>query len=551
MVRAATDRTPDLPSSAQNDSDLTVDDPIEQPRPVRRGRYLALLTAFVMVISAWSLATPLMASPDESAQQAQAVAIVRGQFDEPHVKGPTGAISFVNVPAWVLSGYLLPNCFAFKPDHPAGCNVHVPTSGPVLQAPTQFSNYPPLYFLLTGLPSLVLTGTTAMHAMRLVAVLVNASLLALGIYLLARFHPRRSALIGALVAITPMVLFLSSVVNNSGVEIAAAIAAWCGGLCVIEQRKVPRALGLWTSVAFVVFILSRPLSPVNAAIVLTVLAVLAGRRRIRMLSRDPGARRIGLTVVASMLVAGVFLGAGGLPGLLGFPLKPPLSFGAAFHQVLLLDPSRLQQGIGRFGWNDTPLPEWVPTLWVTLTILLCLVGLIRSSRFRIALPLLALAIFLMPVIFEIPKINAVGAYWQGRYWLPLLVGIPLTAASSRSTWAHSRPSAFVPPPIAALIRGVTIVAVCSMVAWAQIAAFLLTLHRYTVGLHAPASAPIAWTPVGGVDAVVILFTAGEVLVVATLAWWCIRPQDPGGNVRLQHPLPIPVLDPSIGKAGAT
>ena len=284
----------------------------------------------------------------------------------------------------------------------------------------------------------------------------------------------------------------------------------------------------------------------NATVVLTVLAVLAGRRRLRLLSCDPGARRIGFTVASSLIVAGVFLGVGGLPGLLGYPIKPPLSFGDAFHEVLLLDPSRLQQGIGLFGWNDTPLPRWVPAVWIVLTIFLCLVGLMRSSRFRISLPLLALATFLMPVIFEIPKINAVGAYWQGRYWLPILVGIPLTAAASRSTRAHSRPSALLPPLPTALTRGITVVVIGVTVAWAQIATFLLALHRYTVGLHAPASAPLAWTPPGGIGVVVILFIAGEVLMVATLAWWCIRPQAPSGNIRLRRSLPLPVRDSSIG-----
>jgi hypothetical protein len=551
MLPAAADPIREGRLSALSLSDLPVDAPTEQRRSVRRGRYTVVLAAFGMVITAWSLATPLMASPDESAQVAQAAAVVRGQFDEPHVRVPSGTVSFVKVPAWVLSGYLLPNCFAFKPDHPAGCHVQVPAAGPTTQAPTQFSNYPPLYFLWTGLPSLWLTGTTAMHAMRLMAVLANAVLLALGIFLLARFHPRRSALIGALVAVTPMVLFLSSVVNNSGIEITAAFAAWCGGLCVIEQRKVPRALGLWTSVTFAVFILSRPLSPVNAAVVLAVLAVLAGRRRLRTLGVDPGARCIGLTVALSMLVAGVFLAVGGLPGLLGYPLKVPLSFGTAFHEVLLRDPSRLQQGIGLFGWTDTPLPHSVPTVWIVLTTILCLVGLVRSFRFRRGLPLLALAIFLMPVIFEIPKINAVGAYWQGRYWLPLLVGIPLTAAASRSTRAHARPVALLPPLTAALVRGIAIVAICATVAWAQIDTFLLALHRYTVGLNAPASAPQAWAPLGGISATVALFITGEVLIVVALAWWCIRPQASLGDVRLHRFQLLPIRKSATEQTTAT
>ena len=38
-------------------------------------------------------------------------------------------------------------------------------------------------------------------------------------------------------------------------------------------------LSFWTSVSFVVLILSRPISPVNALIVVAVLSILVGKRK--------------------------------------------------------------------------------------------------------------------------------------------------------------------------------------------------------------------------------------------------------------------------------
>ena len=492
----------------------------------RRGHFLLLLVALVLVIGAWSLATPLMAAPDEPAQAAQAAALVRGQIDEPQVAGPIGPLSEVRVPAWVQSAAFLPNCFAFRPARSARCPTVVGTNRAPVTMKTQFSNYPPLYFAWVGLPSLALSGTGALYAMRLASALANAALLALGIYLLARYHSRRFPLIGALVAITPMLLFLSAVINASGLEIAAAFASWCAGLCVIEDREIPPMLATWTSVAFAVFILSRPLSPFDAAVVLTVLAALAGRRRLRTLRTAPRALLIGFVILGAAVVAGVALLIGGSPGLLGAPLHPPLSFGAAFHEVLMLDPSRLEQGIGLFGWTDTPIPHLVTVLWIVLTSGICLVGLVRAPRFLLAFAILALAILAMPVIFEIPKINQVGAYWQGRYWLPLLVGIPLSATAASGRVVRGRARAVLGSPMAAIARAGVVVIVCALVVWAQVAAFLLALHRYTTGLGRPPGTPIEWTPPGGVVAVVTVFILGELLLVACLLWMAARPKRP-------------------------
>jgi len=480
--------------------------------------------AFLLVIAAWSFATPLMASPDEPSQVKQATALVRGQIDEPHVPGKFGPVSNIRVPEWAARAALLPQCFAFRPQRSGFCPVVVGGSRRMVTAQTQFSNYPPLYFAWVGLPSLPLTGRSALYAMRLTSALANASLLALGVYLLARYHPRRFPLVGALVALTPMVLFLSGVVNASGLEITAAFASWCAGLCVIESREIPRTLAVWTSLAFAVFILSRPISPVNAAAVLVVLAALAGWRRLRTLTATPRALPIGGIILGAGVVAGISLVVGGSPSLLGRPLHPALTFSGAFHEVWTLDPSRLEQGIGLFGWTDTPIPHPVQLLWIGLAAGLCLIGLLRSTRFLLALVLLVVAILAMPVIFEIPKINAIGPYWQGRYWLPLLVGIPLTATAASGHRPIRRLQGLLDTPLAAGARVAAAVLLGAVIVWAQVAAFVLALHRYTTGLDRPAGTPIEWTPPGGITFVVVTFVLGELLLAGAIAWMVVRPQ---------------------------
>ncbi|MGD0882642.1 MAG: DUF2142 domain-containing protein [Acidimicrobiales bacterium] len=484
-----------------------------------------------MTVLGWGLATPLMAAPDETTQMAQAAAVVRGQFDVPHELTATGSFSYVRVPAWIQEAYFLPNCFVFQPSHSAACGVTVGTGDAPVTVRTQFSNYPPLYFLWVGIPTLVLSGKGAIYAMRFASGLVDTSLLALGIYLLLRHHPRRLPIVGALVAITPMVLFLSAVINASGLEISAAFACWCAGLCMIEQSEVPRSLSVWTAVAFAIFISSRPLSAVNATVVLVILAMMAGWSRIRTIARDAGTQVIAAVIVTATVVAGVLLLLGGPPVLLGSPMRPSLHLTGAVRLLLRGEPALLQQAVGRFGWLDTPIPGWVAVAWVVMVAGLCVFGLATCGRCRRALPVLILAVLILPIVFEVPKINAVGPYWQGRYSLPLLVGIPLVAAAGRPRRPHSKPRFQLAPRLVSAARVLGMAALAFLVAWSQVATFVLALHRYTTGLGVVPGTRVSWTPPGGILLAIAVFVSGEVLLVTSVGFQVLRPSRHGTPAR--------------------
>ncbi len=67
-------------------------------------------------------------------------------------------------------------------------------------------------------------------------------------------------------------------------------------------------------------------------------------------------------------------------------------------------------------------------MWTSALAGLSAIALALSARCRRALPVLAAFILAMPLVFESPQINTVGAYWQGRYWLPVVIGFPLVAS---------------------------------------------------------------------------------------------------------------------------
>jgi Predicted membrane protein (DUF2142) len=480
-------------------------------------RLLTFAWAFAAVglaVASWSLATPLMAAPDEPSHIVQAAAVVRGQFDVPPHPSPVGPVESVRVPEWVQTATFLASPFAFHANVPAGPSNRVGNSTRLVNASTQFSNYPPLYFLIEGVPTLLMAGEPALYAMRLLSSLLNIGLIAVGLFLLARYHRGRFPLFGALVALTPMVWFLCSVVSDSGLEIAAAFAAWCGGLCIIEQGRSPRTLAVWTALSFMILILSRPVSPFSAAVIVAVLALFAGARRVRELFHDRILVTLGIPMFVAAMVAVVLYLIGGPPGLLGHPLRPSRSLGQSMLLTWQQTGIRLRQVIGKFGWLDTNVPLTVMVIWTAVFGGLCAIGLLLSSRSRRALPLLAIAVLAMPLLFESPRIDTVGTYWQGRYWLPLAVGLPLLA----SVLPLRRPHHRALPRVAPFIGLLAMATVGSALCWAQTVSFMTALHRYQTGVGAVPGTPVHWTPPGGTVLVVTMFLSSQVLLLGFICW---------------------------------
>jgi hypothetical protein len=479
------------------------------------------------MICAWSFATPIGGAPDEPDHLAQAVAVVRGQFDEPTHQSILGQLATVRVPGWAgdnrIPCFVLADLFT----HPVqtgvatACPDHFADTTKTVSVATQYSNVPPLYYLVAGIPSLFLSGESAVYAMRLTAGLLNAGLVALGISLLIRYHPRRTPLVGVLIALSPMVLFLMAVLNSSGLEISSGFATWCGALCVAEHPKLPPGLAIGTAVATVVLVLTRSTSPLDAAIIAVTVAFLIGWRGLRQMLHSHLAL-LWVPVVVAVIVAAGFLLIVGLPPLVGVAPRHPASLLSNMWTTLRLTGPRLLQCIGDFGWLDTPVPIWVMVVWTTCVAGLTAFALAISAPCRRAIPVLALLVVAMTLAVESPKMNSAGPWWQGRYWLPLLVGFPLVASTLqlRGRADGHRRSGWV-GPAAVLGLGSVLLA-------AQIASFAHALTRYEIGLGVPAGSPTVWSPPGGSDLVMVAFVIGAIVTLALVVFMTVvrREVDP-------------------------
>jgi hypothetical protein len=496
--------------------------------PARPRIIIVFIWAFLgvgVMTCAWSFATPIGAAPDEPAHIVQAVAIVRGQFDEPTHHSALGSIASVRVPGWAAGTeepcFVKFDVFTRFPltGVAAACPDRLSDAPKPALAPTQFSNAPPLYYVVVGIPSLFLSGETALYAMRLTSGLLNAALVALGISLLIRYHPRRTPLVGVLLALSPMVLFLMAVVSSSGLEISAGFATWCGGLCVVEHPQIPRALAIWTALAAVLLVLSRPTSPLDAAIITVVLALLIGWQGLRQ-RLNSSLVPLWSPVLVAAIVAGGFLVAFGAPRLTGVPPVHPAGLLSNMWTNLRFTGVRLRQCIGDFGWLDTPVPTWVVIVWTSAVAGLTVCALTLSAPCRRALPVLALLILAMPEILYAPQMDTVFVNWQGRYWLPVVVGFPLVASTLQ--WrsrppGHRRVDERWVAPILVLGLGLVLLA-------AQVASFTRALTRYEVGLGVAAASPTRWLPPGGHYPVVAAFVVGAAVTLALVVFVVMSPR---------------------------
>jgi hypothetical protein len=440
--------------------------------PVTGRRFFwSTFALFTVAGLCWTVATPLFNAPDEPQHVLRAVTVVRGEIAEPQVRGLPGGYTKARAAASFVSGSDA-HCFAFERDTPASC-AHYSHSERVVSTAAEYGRYPPAYYLVVGVPSLASSALNTVYAMRVVALLLVAALLALGAASIAELRERRIAAIGYAFAITPMALFLGSIVNPSGVEIAAAISLWASGsvLAVQSADRIDPRLARRVGIAAAALALCRQLGPLWVAIIAVVVVVLAGRTGVRNLVQSRAARVWGALVAISVVAQVAWVALAG-----GLNLTNP---GAASHDATSLvlrksfgDSFRfLSQMVGNFGWLDTPVPRGVFVTWVFVLGVLIVLALSWSSRLRAGLlgGILALAVAI-PIALEASSAKGAGYLWQGRYGLPLAAGVPIVAGI---LLARSSNAPMLRGRLAGVLGGAFV--------FAQFLAFAQSLRRSTVG----------------------------------------------------------------------
>ncbi|MCX5212367.1 DUF2142 domain-containing protein [Kitasatospora sp. NBC_00240] len=464
-----------------------------------RRLWVVSFVLFFMLGGAFSLSTPMGASPDEHAHIIRAAAVARGQLGGTEVMVPHRVASIdgnfaetgVQLPAWYEDLKTINSCYVFHPERSAGCAPGLASSEKqITEVTTAAGRYNPAYYLAVGWTSRVLDGVSGLYLMRLASAAIGAALLASAVVSAAEWHRRSITVLGVLAAATPMSLFMIGMVNPSGAEIAAGILVWSAVLPILmspDPKLLTRRLAR-LGIGATVLISIRPLG-----IIWFLGAVIGG-----LLLQESGALRAVLRRRAAWLWT-LALGATSAAALAWTALHPDHSVIDTPSDLTTLKAARwtfdssltyIRQMIGYFGWLDTPTPAATLLIWSTVVMMLAMLALC-FARVRETVALLGslVGIIMVPVVAQGIQAPQLGMIWQGRYLLPFAVGLPIMAAA---ICVKRSPVTGVP------WRRLVALSAFSL-SLANMAGFVWALRRNTAGtdgsfflLHAHWSPPGSW-----------------------------------------------------------
>lgn len=504
---------------------------------------VGVLLVGVMVFS-WLLSTPPSGGPDEPAHMIRSAALVRGQLEgEPSEFSPSRRV--YEIPAWV--GHPDPACFAFFPYEPATCATTVPR--PTGDAPRETGSwsYQVWGHLLPGVGSFA-PDSAGVWSARAFDAAVPIVVVALALFLALRRG--RLMFAGTLLALTPLAWFMFAVVNPSGLVIAGGVGLWVG-LTLLDDA--PSALHRWIiAVGWALMALPRRDGLLWAAFVVAIMMLVDGRTLAalwRAIGRGPqvlvvlstlatfawattsdvtSARLLLLTPLVPVAVdlgrlawrapwmagavrkvvgATVVLAVGALAAYLVMDQRAGGYDADVMRIVIGRTGIHFDEAIGVLGWLDTPIPDSLTLAWlVGLGALLAAAIVVDDRRLLTAAGLTLVVGVLASWALEMAQGDPTGTYWQGRYFLPFLIGIPIVLGRAR-----------LPSDMAARLAGV-LVAFALVVPNVALAA---AMRRWSVGL-AGSMLPWNWDTYNAPFPPVVLL-AVHVLASIGLWRWSLMP----------------------------
>ncbi|MEY2524770.1 MAG: hypothetical protein QOJ66_3335 [Ilumatobacteraceae bacterium] len=460
--------------------------------------------AMLVVVVTWAVGIPRFASPDEPAHVFKAYGTAHGELlgSAAPPQFPSNLREFDGPDSL---GAPDPFCYNGLPDVPASC---VTTYSPLLISSA--SRYPPWYYGLIGLPVAASGESTSVFTYRLVSAIVCVAALTLAMLLAKRsLRPDVAGL--QLAALTPMAVFLMASVNPNAAEIAGFVAIWACMTRVATDAELPMRLLMLASFLSAVVVLMRPVSIVWMAGLVVVVLIGASRQRRRdLFAWRPLAWAIGPTAVALVLswVWAVYS---------SFEVKDDrltnsLSLSAALHLSVDNWGRYFRQTIGVLGWLDTTLPFFVYVAWIVALVVVVIIHLRGASpRGIVALLALAAAWLALPLIINGFTNSRAGLTYQGRYSLPIFVGLVFLPM-----WSD-RPTLRLPRLSQRWLVGV----VLAFVVVAEVGAFWQMLRRFSVGADGKIilTGRLPWQP--SVDPMVLI--AINAIAMLAVSWLALRP----------------------------
>ena len=412
-----------------------------------------LLISFFCLNSLWIFASPVGASPDEPAQIRYSWAVVTGQTIHEEVmldqSGRPG--TKISMPK-KLTDYIEPGCYAFKPSISVGsCGIPLEEFGTETITTTSYmSGYPPTYYFLQGLPLLLahlenFSGRDILLISRIFMFLLCYIFIICGILILIKIFDIRAVFTLTLIALPSLTWFLFASINSSSLEIASSFLLTSLLLKINHNLalKVDITKKYFVVLGAVAFILAttRPLSWAWLVLLVIQFTILALQKD----TSDPNSAKKFFSSCSKSLMTQLvkILSVCLVSALIGFlfflrifTLRGDIvadsvqqNWGGInlVNKIMLLVlhlGEMFQHQIGNFGWMDSPLPFLITSLWIASISAILAQGYVRNqTSIRPRNGIITSVVLGLVIVFGDDLISNFG--WQGRYVLPLTVGLTL------------------------------------------------------------------------------------------------------------------------------
>ncbi|MBK5238076.1 MAG: DUF2142 domain-containing protein [Actinomycetales bacterium] len=392
-----------------------------QKNPVKRARLLLGIIAMVLAmlsLSAWALASPVGSSPDDDYHLTSIwCSHGTGQFPCEASSNPTHRV--------VAGAFRKSVCYAFQTSQSASCQGEsfgfVPSETVDTNRGNFNGDYPPVYYWTVGLfagPDMA----TSVVAMRI----FNAALLVLLLSFVFFFSPSRFRipLVWGLVATSiPLAFFVIPSTNPSSWAVTSIAILWVALLGYFETRGRQRvALGCASVVTAVMGAGARADAAIFVGLSVLVVVILTAKRT-RAFARA-ALLPLGLIAVAFFFFLQASQSSAATGGLDAASTVAKSSPIVLFMANMVEVPSLWAGIFGTWGlgWLDTTMPGVVWVLSGGVFAGLIALGLSRTWRRKnLALLVVGLTLWLLPVIILVKSNAVVGSYVQPRYILPLFI----------------------------------------------------------------------------------------------------------------------------------
>lgn len=397
--------------------------------PRRRVPGLLLLATFAISQLGFCLAVPAFRGIDEFDHAFRASSVANGHWWAGDREPQDGRGYLIPVDASIATA-AFEACDALSYTGPDNCTaVTEPDDAGDVDIASAAASYNPVWYAVTGLTSRAFSGDQALYAMRITGMIL-VDLLLLGALTIGRSARNPMWMMGGIaIACTPILLYSSTVAAPNGATYAAGVLLWVSLLSLAEQ-PVPRP-GTWLGIGVgaAAIMVTHSTGVLFVPLVLLCAAPLLWRRRSVLWDEH---RRPLLCAAGSILIVGLGCVAWILTAGTNDPRTTDASLGTMPIKTAVIGPVLwFLQSIATLAFRNEPAPIAAYVLGATAVASAILLGFRRAEPQRRLSMLLILGFsIVVPITLTWLAYSSQGAAWQGRYSLPLTVGLVLLGAQA-------------------------------------------------------------------------------------------------------------------------